>query len=168
MKRWIVAPILAVLLVAAAPTAIPVGASPPTGDFQTTAWVQGKPVILWEDLTRPLPDRRQAIYAVGPHDTAHPHVEGFDDEPDHDHVVANIPYGRRARCHAWAVIPNDGPFATSVHVREGGLAYEIDLGHGFVPLTSTDVVVDGLADGLLRLVDSGFPDFTCWVSRNRS
>ncbi|HSN96987.1 MAG TPA: hypothetical protein VLS89_01775 [Candidatus Nanopelagicales bacterium] len=78
----------------------------------------------------------------------------------HDHVATHTPYGDRGRCHIYMVLP--GPYATpeTVRVRYPITApgfewvihpYEIDLGDGFVPLVSLDVIEEGFAEGLLAL-----------------
>ena len=85
------------------------------------------------------------MFVVGPQDPEHPQESG--DTP-HDHVMNFIPYGQRATCHAWKVVANDGPFTGRVHVRLSGLAYEVELGEGIVPLVSRQVVTDALVQGL--------------------
>lgn len=143
------------------------GAAPPRPDDIITepTWINGK-IGKFEARfpADPAFPSRETMFVVGPQDLQQPQESG--DTP-HDHVMNLIPYGQRATCHVWKVVANDGPFTSRVHARPSGLAYEVDLGEGFVPLVSTQVVTDALVQGLVRLEEppEQFPDFECWTTR---
>jgi hypothetical protein len=134
--------------------------------------------------------RTSITYLVAPVDPGAPLDPGVTDPPfipQHDNVAAWDlgGYGRRAACLGFYVVR--GPFATpeTVHSRvdpKGAsgqpgasgvieLAYEIDLGAGFVPLRSTDVIELGVVRGLLSLVQTPFPPGeaahpgSCWIGK---
>lgn len=138
---------------------------PPAGIISEPVWINGK--VGKFDAPYPTNSgypRRETMFVVGPQDEQHPQEAG--DTP-HDHVMNLIPYGSPATCHVWKVVANDGPFADRVHVRDSGLAYEVDLGDGFERLVSTRVITEALAQGIVGLEEppEGFGDFDCWTTR---
>jgi len=155
----------AAALVATAGTA---GAAPPAGDAEEPTWIDGRVATLVIDFDASrATDRYVSGFIVGPQDERNPQEPAHNGEPAHDHVLPNVPYGNRAICHPWLVVPGETATAQTVHVRDSGLAYQIDLGDGFIPLTSTDAVTNGLGHGLIALADTGFPPITCWTTRVR-
>ena len=172
LHRRLIGPV-AIVLALGAPVlagASGAGAAPPPGPdiISEPVWINGKVASFEATFTgQPTSRARETMFVVGPQDLDHLQEAAHDGGPAHDHVMNHIPYGQRPTCHVWKVVANDGPFTAKVHVRPGGLAHEVDLGEGFVPLVSTDVVVEALVQGLVRLQEppEQFPDFACWTTR---
>lgn len=170
-KARVAALLAAAAMVPGALLAATASGAPPEGDVTEPTWVRDRVATFWADWEAPpASDARYSMFVVGPQDPAHPqepeHQEADGSTgPAHDHVLPNIPYGRRATCHVWAVFASETAPPGSVLVRDSGLAYAVDLGDGLRPLTAYSTVTSGLAAGLLTLADPGFPDFTCWTHR---
>jgi hypothetical protein len=163
----------AAVAMAGALTALPAVAAPPAGEISEPTWINGRVGAFQASFSAPWKtDVRETMFVVGPQDPANPQAAADEGAPEHDHVLAVIPYGQRARCHVWFVVVNDGPQADDAHTRPSGpdyevdLAYEVDLGAGFVPLTSIKSVEAGLSAGILALADVGLPDFACWTEQH--
>jgi hypothetical protein len=117
------------------------------------------------------------VYLVGNIDLDHPQDNELEPGAPaiHDHVVSKTPYGHRGRCRVYVVFPGPNAADDTVHGRITETwpgyewyhpPYEIDLGDGFVPLVSNEIVLAGVAAGLLELSPdlAEGADALCWTS----
>src|SRR5215211_3694779 len=125
------------------------GADPPAGDHSEPTWVNGQVRtvnLLFADESRA--EQRQPGFVVGPprpRPSSGPrrrrrlHPGCRRGRAADDHVLRPIPYGQREICRPFAVLAvQSSDLSERVHVRDTGLAYEINLGDGWTPLVTAD------------------------------
>jgi hypothetical protein len=151
----------------------------PHNDFEDLSWISGiQRHIYGTVFTEPASPGNVDVYVIGPVNAADP-LDDLTLDPHypyvHDHVTTKVPFGQRkiarflvvdfgvngnaSNVHTRTVVANPDfppiePEDGSFHVTPTREApYEIDLGQGFVPLTSVEVVQAGVAAGLLRAIE---------------
>jgi len=151
----------------------------PRNDFDDISWIDGTQRHIYGTVfTEPADSGFVIVYVAGPVNAADP-LDDLTLDPHypyvHDHVTTKVPFGHRkiarflvlkvgpsgnaGNVHTRTVVqnpdtgviePEDGSFVITP-TREA--PYEINLGNGFVPLTSVGVVESGIAAGLLQTVE---------------
>ncbi len=172
--RGIVAAAVLILGVGAMPFAIRAVQAAPAHEFADAGWIDGKQRRTYGSTSvAPVVPGLTSEFIIGPVD--HHHAQDETINPFfpyiHDHVSSKVPFGKRQRIAILVVRP--GPAATAANLLtrtvyknpdaeaiEGALPllpqlempYAIDLGQGFEPLVSADVVNAGIAAGILDTV----------------
>lgn len=151
----------------------------PHNDFDDVSWIAGVQRHIYGTVfTEPASPGRVDVYIIGPVDADAP-LDGVTLDPHypyiHDHVTTKVPFGHRQIARFNVVEIGDNGNSSNVHTRtvvqnpdfppieppDGSFhvtptreaPYEINLGRGFVPLTSVEVVQAGVDAGLLRTVE---------------
>ncbi len=155
-----------------------VWASPPA-DFEDTAWISGQTRSIYGSFsTPPAKPGTVKVYIAGPIDGDAP-LDELTLDPNypyvHDHVTTRTPYGHRKVVDFLVLQPGPNANSDNVHFRtvvanpdipwiqpeDGSFVitptreapYEVDLGCGFEPLISTDVVEEAIEAGILTTVE---------------
>jgi hypothetical protein len=170
--------------------AAPAVQAAPAADFGDIGWIDGVQRRIYGSFSvAPKAAGTVDVFVAGPVDGAHP-LDDVTLDPHfpyvHDHVCPKVPYGESKLVRFMVLRP--GPNATAGNLRtrtvhanhdipwienEDGsfpitedleMPYAIDLGAGFVPLTSVAVVQAGFAAGILRTVQiAGYLTVTGWT-----
>jgi len=157
----------------------PLANAAPHNDFEDVSWIDGEQRLIYGTVfTEPARPDGVDVYVIGPVNADAP-LDDLTLDPHypyiHDHVTSKTPFGQRTQAHflvvqvgpngnsgnvhtrtvvqnpdAGVIEPDDGSFHITP-TREA--PYEINLGQGFVPLVSVDVVKAGIAAGLLQVVE---------------
>jgi hypothetical protein len=184
--RSTLAPTVLVLGLASALGAPSLAHAAPGHEFADAGWIDGQQRRTYGSTSlAPLVPGHVDLFIIGPVDGDHVQDETINPffPYIHDHVSAKVPFGMRQLISILVVRP--GPAATGANLRtrtvdkdttgesfEGNLPllpqldmpYAVNLGQGFVPLTSVDVVYAGLAAGILQTVQvADFLDITGWT-----
>jgi hypothetical protein len=146
----------------------------PAHEFADSGWVDGQQRRTYGSTSiAPVAPGLASEYIIGPVDADHVQDETINPffPYIHDHVSSRVPFGLRQLIAIRIVRP--GPAATPANLRtrtvykdpnteaiEGDLPllpqlempYAIDLGQGFVPLVSADIVNAGIGAGILQTV----------------
>ncbi|HEX5036331.1 MAG TPA: hypothetical protein VFX30_04160 [bacterium] len=173
MKRFALSLGLAAVLLSPAIQAAP------HNDFEDVSWISGGQRHIYGTVfTQPADPGVVDVYVIGPVNADDP-LDDVTLDPHypyvHDHVTTKVPFGHRklarflvvdfgvngnaGNVHTRTVVANPDfppiePEDGSFHVTPTREApYEIDLGTGFVPLTSVEVVQAGITAGLLRTIE---------------
>lgn len=172
MKRFALSLGLAAVLLS------PLLQAAPHNDFEDVSWISGgQRKIYGTVFTEPAAPGVVAVYIIGPVNADAP-LDDVTLDPHypyvHDHVTTKVPFGQRkiatfnvvdfgpngnaSNVHTRTVVANPDfppiePEDGSFHVTPTREApYEINLGSGFVPITSVEVVQAGVAAGILRTI----------------
>jgi len=151
----------------------------PRNDFDDVSWIEGVQRHIYGTVfTEPASPGKVDVYVIGPVNADAP-LDGVTLDPHypyiHDHTTTKVPFGHRmiarflvlevgpngnsGNVHTRTVVANPDfppiePPDGSFHVTPTREApFEINLGQGFVPLTSVGVVQAGIAAGLIQTVE---------------
>ena len=161
----------------------------PSNDFVDAAWIDGKSRSIYGSFSTPpaLPGTVR-VYIIGPIDDDQP-LDELTLDPNypyvHDHITTKTPYDHRKLVDFLVVQPGPNATADNVHYRtvvanpeipwiepeDGSFVitptreapYEVDLGEGFQPLMSTDIVEEAIEAGILSTVEiATYLDIVGW------
>jgi len=157
----------------------PTAQGAPRNDFDDVSWIDSVQRHIYGTVfTEPASPGNVDVFVIGPVNAADP-LDDVTLDPHypyvHDHVTSKVPFGQRKIARFLVVETGPNANSSNVHTRtvvanpdfppieppDGSFhvtptreaPYEINLGQGFVPLVSVEVVQAGISAGLLRTVE---------------